>query len=345
MDKIRLTKEIKRRGLELGFSKVGITTADDFTEFEAEIRSRPEYEPWTDKNMFLGPGSKPRSFYPEAKSIVCAAFGFADVLFPEELDRHVARAYLVRAYRPVANYSCGIRVSAFRNFLESLGCKIYSGDIRIPDRAACARAGITTYGRNTFAYTENDGSFIILYTFIIDVELLYDKPTVECKCPPDCSICRDVCPTSAIKSPGKLLPQNCMLYLNRLNDYIPAELRDGIGVNIHGCDNCQKSCPRNKKILKKAARKDPFLEELKKEFDLENILYMEENDEFYKDVIYPIMNTYNLHIDLFRRNAAIALGNKNNPAHLPALKHAAKSENPIVREAAEWAINKLAPPR
>ena len=34
---MEIAKKIKRKGLELGFSKVGITTADDFTEYEAEI--------------------------------------------------------------------------------------------------------------------------------------------------------------------------------------------------------------------------------------------------------------------------------------------------------------------
>lgn len=44
MNKAELTKKIKMKGLELGFSKVGITDADYFTEYEEEIRSRPDYD-------------------------------------------------------------------------------------------------------------------------------------------------------------------------------------------------------------------------------------------------------------------------------------------------------------
>ena len=42
MDKKELTRKIKMKGLELGFSKVGMTNADDFIEYEQEIRSRPD---------------------------------------------------------------------------------------------------------------------------------------------------------------------------------------------------------------------------------------------------------------------------------------------------------------
>jgi len=340
MEKSKLSREIKLKGLELGFSKVGVTTADDFTEFESEIRSRPDYDLWVNtKRAFLGQGSRPRSFYPEARSIVCAVYSFAGIKFPEELDRYVGRAYLSRAFRPLEGSSCRLRINEFRKFLESLGCSIYAGDIRIPDRFACARAGVVTYGNNNFAYTEGDGSFIILYTFLVDMELEYDEPTVENNCPPDCHACIDACPTQAIISPTRLHPQNCLLYSHISKEPVPVEIRQRTGTYIHGCDICQKACPRNKKILENASRKDGYLEALKEEFDLEKILLMD--DIYYKDIVYPIMYNYIHDIDIFKRNAAIALGNTNDRSHVPALKQAARSQNPFVRDAAEWSIERL----
>jgi len=41
------------------------------------------------------------------------------------------------------------------------------------------------------------------------------------------------------------------------------------------------------------------------------------------------------------RNAAIALGTQGNPASLPALQRALHDSEPLVREAAEWAIERL----
>lgn len=341
MDKKDLTKKIKMKGLELGFSKVGITNADDFTEYEEEIRSRPDYDLWvnTKRGAYLGQGSRPRSFYPEAKSIVCAVYGFSNILFPDEFSKYVGHAYLSRSYIPLEDSSCGIRVKGFSDYLESMGCSLYKGEIDIPNRMACARAGVISYGKNNFAYTKEDGSFVILYTFVIDTELVYDEPTVECKCPPNCTACIDACPTRAILSPGRLHPQNCMLYNHVLKDYIPNEIREALGTYIHGCDICQKVCPRNKKILERASQKDLFLEELKEDFDLEKVLLMD--DKYYHDVVHPIMYNYIRDIDLFRRNAAIALGNTNDPAHIPALEKAMENHNPLVKDAVKWAIDKL----
>ena len=106
-----------------------------------------------------------------------------------------------------------------------------------------------------------------------------------------------------------------------------------------GVISVKKPVPRNKKILEKASRKDWFLEELKKDFDLEKVLLMD--DGYYKDVVHPIMYNYIRDIDLFKRNAAIALGNTNNPSHIPALEKAVQNQNPLVRDASEWAIKKL----
>jgi epoxyqueuosine reductase len=204
---------------------------------------------------------------------------------------------------------------------------------------ACARAGIITYGKNNFAYTEKDGSFIILYTLVVNATLEYDEPTITCNCPPNCQACIKACPTQAIAQERRLLPLNCILLNNIRNMFIPNELRESLGTKIHGCDECQLACPRNKEVLAKASRKDLFLEELKKDFDLEKILLLDE--DYYEDVVRPIMYNYIRDMELFRRNAAIALGNTGDSSHIPALEKAMRSKNPLVVDAAQWAIVKL----
>ena len=330
-----LSERIKMKGLELGFSKVGITSADDFTEYEEELLKRPDY----DFLSGLKKGARPRDFYPEAESIICAAYSYAGIKFPEELDRYIGRAYLSRSYNPLEESAAALRVSGFRRFLESSGCRLYSGDISVPMRAACARAGIVSFGKNNFAYTEEDGSFVILYTFITNKVLEYDEPDTECRCPPGCTKCIDACPSHAIISPGRLHPQNCLLLSHMRKDDISDEMQENTGTYIYGCDICQKACPRNKKILERASGRDPFLEELKKEFDLEKVLAAD--DVYYNEVIYPVMHSYISDKDIFRRNAAAALGNTNDPSHIPALKLAVQSENPMVSRAALQAVKKL----
>jgi len=340
MSKIDLTRKLKMKALELGFSKVGITTTEEFAGHAQELRTRPDYAPWvnTPQTGRLIDGCRPKEFYPEGNSIICTVYGFGDMLYPEELTPYVGRTYLSRSYSPLAESACGIRENAFKAYIKSLGIALYEGDVDLPKRMACARAGITTFGKNNFAYTKEDGSFIILYTFLVDAALEYDEPTMICDCPSKCQECIKACPTQAIQEERRLQPMNCVLMNNILGAPNPA-LFEKLGTKIHGCDECQLACPKNKKVIEKMSRKDWFLEELKSDFDLEKILLMK--DDYYQDVVRPIMYNYIQDMDIFRRNAAVALGNTGDPSHIPALRMAMEDNNPSVVEAAQWAIDKL----
>ena len=122
------TKKIKMKALELGFSSVGITTADDFTDYETEIRNREDYKIWCDGPYgYLADGARPHSYYPQGKSIICTTYGFGDFDYPKELTQYIGRAYLSRAYLPEPNSACGIRVKEFERYIRSLGIDIYNG--------------------------------------------------------------------------------------------------------------------------------------------------------------------------------------------------------------------------
>ena len=340
--KKELSAEIKMKGLELGFAKVGITNADSFPEYIEEIYSDPDYGygAWleNDLSFHVAQGAQPKLIFPEAKSIICAVYGYGDIVYPDKLSKYIGYSYLSRSYSPLKTSSCGIRVESFKNYLTTRGCKLYTGDIAVPARRACARAGIVDFGKNNFAYTVNEGSFIILYTFIVDVELEYDKPTTKSKCSEGCTLCADACPTKAL-SPGKLIPARCVLFNNMSPFEIPYDVRDGMGTRIHGCDICQKVCPRNKRVLGNASRHDYFLNELNDKFDIRKVLLMD--NEYYDQVIYPIMHNYIKDINLFRRNAAIAMGNSGDPSYIPDLERVLDNENDQVKDAAQWAIKKL----
>lgn len=343
-----LTEKIKQKGLELGFSHVGITTADNFPEYEAEIRSREDYAMWTDDDRSKYPGrsylsmaAQPKKFYPQGKSIICATYGYGSYLYPEELTKYVARAYLSRSYVPLDDMQAGIRLREFKRYIKSLGIEMYEGEHELPQRAACARAGIITYGKNNFAYTNEDGSFNILYTFLVDTELAYDTPTVRCDCPSNCTKCIDACPTQAIIRAGRLAPKDCAMNLHQMpvGDF-PQQLWDKFGTRIHGCDECQLACPRNQAVIKKAAHKDMLLENLKDKFDLEKVLMLDA--DYYEEVVKPVMFNYIRDMNIFRRNAAIALGNTGDAAHLPALRKALEMyDNAELQKAVQWAIGRI----
>jgi epoxyqueuosine reductase len=57
----------------------------------------------------------------------------------------------------------------------NVGCEIDTG-IFIPERRAASRAGVTTFGKNNFAYARGTGSLILLSSIVADKELEYDAP-------------------------------------------------------------------------------------------------------------------------------------------------------------------------
>lgn len=337
-----MEERIKRKGAELGFSNVGFAELRDYPEYLDEARSRAHYEIFAEADdALLTRLSQAKTLNPWAKSIVCATLGFAYIDYPENLLRSVARTYLARVYSPQSGTVHAFQVEALAMFLEELGMRVERNQFVVPQRVACAEAGITTFGNNNFAYTEQDGSFVILVTFLVDRELEPTGNGIKNGCPPDCSLCMEACPTGAITGPCQLDLDRCILFNNQR--FAPGA-QEGIwpvmGERIHGCDACQTVCPRNHHVLANATVKDPFLELLVQEFDLERILMLDE--PYYQRVVQPIMYNYISDLDIFRRNAAVALGNTGDAGHLPALREArARTENPDVLKAIDWAIERL----
>lgn len=77
----------------------------------------------------------------------------------------------------------------------------------------------------------------------------------------------------------------------------------------------------------------------KDEFDLGKILL--HDDKYYEEVINPIMYNYITDLDLFRRNAAIAIGNSEDPSYIPVLEKALKYDNLEIKKIVQWALDKL----
>lgn len=337
-----IEERIVRKGLELGFSNVGFTPARDYPEYLEEVRSRPNYDVFAGgEDSFMENLSKTKTLNPWAKSVVCATLGFASTDYPENLLESVARTYLARVYFPPEGMVHAFQVEALASFIEGLGMRVERNQFLMPQRITCAEAGVTTFGNNNFAYTEQDGSFVILVTFLVDRELEPTGGTIANGCPQGCTRCVDACPTGAIIAPRNLDLDRCILFNNqRFEPGAQEEIWAAMGKRIHGCDVCQTVCPRNHGVLKRATAKDPFLELLSGEFDLEKILALDE--AYYEDVVYPIMYNYIHDMDVFRRNAAIALGNTGDPSHLPALREARdRTENPHVLKAIDWSLARL----
>jgi epoxyqueuosine reductase len=343
-----LSEEIKDFALDLGYSKVGIAEAEPFPEYIAELKSRYQMYSW----FIEGPrqlmrGADPRSLMPEAKSIVVVAHDFYKTSFPEELLGRIGRLYQARAYGAPSHRLNGARRQLMKDFLEKNGCKVLADPV-IPARLSAARAGVATYGRNTFAFAEGIGSFIVISTFLVDKELEYDRSTMEVKCPPKCTACIDACPTRAILEPLRMNPFRCIAFntftaqdgrTGGISSYIPPDIREKMGGWIHGCDICQEVCPRNQKKLKVTLPPDEYLTKIAKGFSLAKLLKLP--DEFFIQTVQSLMYNYISEKKYFQRNAAIAMGNSGDSSFVPVLAESMQGAEGMVRGYVAWALGKI----
>lgn len=341
-----LTKEIKSFALDLGYCKVGCISVDSFADYTEILKSRSEhYEFWIQQPLGPMRGANPKEFMPSAKSVIVLVWDYFQKDFPKVLTDKIGRIYLSRSYLAPENRISSARIKLMEEFLISKGCKVNT-KINVPARWAAAKAGVTTFGKNTFASVQGIGSFIVISTIVIDQELDYDQPTMDCLCSPNCSACMDICPTQAIYEPFKMNPSKCLGFnawsrqeKNNIPTVIPKEIREKMGTHIHGCDLCQEVCPRNQNKLKSKFPKDEFLEEISQNFTLHEILHM--SDDFYREKIHPIMYNYMEEFKYFKRNAAVAIGNTKDPRMLPELEKALGDEEELVRIHVAWAIGHI----
>jgi epoxyqueuosine reductase len=346
-----LTEDIKDFSLDLGFSRVGVTTSDPFPDYIAEIKARKDmYDFYINRPTQPLKGAEPKSLMPSAKSIVIVVYDAFKESFPEKLVGKIGRIYQARCYLPPSHRINGARHRLMRDFLESNGCQV-DHEIRVPERLAACRAGTVTYGYNGFAFVDGIGSYVVISGFVIDKELEYDEPTYEVKCPPKCTLCIDACPTGSLYEPMKIDPRLCIGfnhwvtqekgdgYTGAVGSYIPPEIREKMDTWIHGCDICQDVCPRNQKILQAQLPQNEFLARVADDFELTKLLNL--SDEFFTKRVQPLMYNYINKKKYFQRNAAIAIGNTGNPVYVPDLEQAMKDPEGLVRGYAAWALGKI----
>jgi epoxyqueuosine reductase len=110
-----------------------------------------------------------------------------------------------------------------------------------------------------------------------------------------------------------------------------------LGDWVFGCDICQEVCPWNRKAppsREPAFQPRPDLEAL----DLLELLNLSETEFRARFRGTALMRARRRGLV---RNAALVLGNRADPAALPALRQALTDTEPVIREAAQWAIQRI----
>lgn len=342
-----LKERIRQKALEMGYPDLGFTGVEPLELYTREVRTRPEMYDWVNTEAFSPVrGASPGVKHPWARSLLVLIRNYHRKSFPKSLVGRFGRCYQVDERKIKGEEHR--RFAAFLEFLRQEGLDArYEGEI--PARMAAARAGVTTYGKNCFAYARksmDQASWLESLTILLDAELEPDEPSVQVGCPEDCDErCAKACPTGALYAPLKMNPRRCIAYLTYYGpELTPRELRRPMGTWVYGCDRCQEACPRNHPLMKKDLPQNRELEDAAGDLGLTALLGMSQSH--YEEKVWPrffYMSKQSL--DRWQMNAARALGNRRDPDSVPGLSRAL-GESPFenVRAMSAWALAQIGGP-
>ena len=344
-----LKEKIKAKATQLGFILAGVTTPEPPTHYST-------FEHWLARGHngtmdYLASDrsrvrrADPREILPECKSILVLATPYNPPLAMRDYEALRQEGPGVRGQ--IASYAWGNdyhdilpkRMKELVQFIEQqaggpLKNRWYTDSGPILERELAQRAGIGWIGKNTCLIHPKHGSYFLLSEILLDLVLEPDPPFIIDQCG-TCRRCLEACPTDCILPNRTIDATRCISYLTiELKDDIPPELRDKIGDWVFGCDICQMVCPWNR-----------FAEEGDAAFGDQNPIHaltdelsastQEFNQRFKRTPIKRAKRRGYL------RNVAVALGNTGDMLALPVLQNALNDEEPLVREHAHWAIEKI----
>ncbi len=341
-DPALIAAQLRAEARRLGFSRVGITSLVEPPHHEA-------FRGWLARGLAGPLGEWMDRHEPLRRSAVALLDGAASVVM---LATDHATLPDSRGCPPgqgrVARYAWGddyhdllrARVNDLSVWLESCvpGCRTRGvvDSAPIAERDFAWAAGLGWFGKNTMLIDPKAGSYFLLTAFLTDVVLPADGPLQTDHCG-TCTACLDACPTGALPEPGVLDAARCISAITVESQApVALDLRPGMGDWIFGCDICQEVCPWN--------RHAPGSSELtfqprggEATLSLAGLLSLDEQafrKRFKGSAIKRAKRTGLL------RSAAIALGNQPDLASFRALAAAAGDADPVIREAAEWALGR-----
>ena len=225
---------------------------------------------------------------------------------------------------------------------RSVHARVYVDTGPILERDLARRAGLGWFGKNSCLIHPERGSFMVLGTLLVALDLEPDAPFATEHCG-SCTKCLDACPTQAFTSAYVLDATQCISYLTiEYRGTIDPALRDRMGEWLYGCDVCQDVCPWNQKFARSAPAASLGAFDHLAHADPLAWLALEDDAMAHRAFAgTPVMRATRR---TAVRNAAIVLGNRDAPGDREALDSAcARETDELVREHIDWAIARTTP--
>ncbi|APZ99788.1 tRNA epoxyqueuosine(34) reductase QueG [Sphingopyxis sp. QXT-31] len=291
-----------------------------------------------------GERGSPQGLWPAVQSVIALGMSYAPAADPLALAEVPERGR-ISVYAQGGDYHDVVK-KALKHVARWLVAEAKGAEVKVfvdtapvMEKPLSAAAGLGWQGKHTNMVSRDHGSWLFLGAIYTTLDLAPSVPARD-TCG-SCTACQEACPTDAFPAPYRLDARRCISYLTiEHGGPIPFEFRRALGNRIYGCDDCLAVCPwnkfadtaaRNKAFLPRAELAAPALGDL---LDLDDAGFRQ---------VFAGSPIKRIGRDRMVRNAAIAAGNSGDVRFRPLLERLKSDENPVVAEAAEWALGELAP--
>ncbi|HEY2133276.1 MAG TPA: tRNA epoxyqueuosine(34) reductase QueG [Acetobacteraceae bacterium] len=340
---IAAAADIRARALALGFSAVGFAPAALGPEARSRLKELVAFGQHGDMGWLaerMDQRSHPQSLWPEARSVICLGLSYA----PEE-------DALANLGRPdIGNLSVYARNRDYhdvmKGLLKHLGqfivsrfgpqIKVFVDTAPVMEKPLAEQAGLGWQGKHTNLVSRQHGSWLFLGEIYTTLDLPPDPPHGQ-HCG-SCTRCMAACPTDAFPAPYRLDATRCISYLTiEHRGPIPHEFRAAMGNRIYGCDDCLAVCPWNRFARATGHAKLQAREEL----TAPRLAELAALDDAAFRALFAGSPIKRIGRGRFVRNVLIAIGNSRDLSLEPAARHLVADADPVVAEAAAWALTRL----
>ncbi|MFN3865005.1 MAG: tRNA epoxyqueuosine(34) reductase QueG [Erythrobacter sp.] len=286
--------------------------------------------------------SSPQGLWPAARSVIALGMSYAPAHDPLALERSGTHAR-ISVYAQGRDYHDVVkkRLKALARWLvetvPGARVKVFVDTAPVMEKPIAEAAGIGWQGKHTNLVSPTHGSWLFLGAIYTTLELAPAQAHRD-QCG-TCRACLDACPTQAFPAPYRLDARRCISYLTiEHKGPVPQELREAIGNRIYGCDDCLAVCPWNKFAHATQAMKE-FLP--RAELVAPRLGELLALDDAGFRVLFSGSPIKRIGRNRFIRNCLYAAGNSGNPGLVPPVAALTADPDPVVAEAAQWALGRL----
>ena len=283
----------------------------------------------------------PRAMWPDARSAIVLGLNYGPDRDPLEGLKARSRA-AISVYAQGDDYHELIkkRLKRLASWIQARfggEVKVFVDTAPLMEKPLAEAAGIGWQGKHTNLVSREFGSWLFLGAILTTLALEPDAAG-EDSCG-SCRACLDICPTGAFPAPYQLDARACLSYLTIEHaGPIPERYRTALGNRIYGCDDCLAVCPWNKfaresreaALHARAALQSPPLADLAA---LDDAAFR---------ALFSRSPVKRIGRARFVRNVLYAIGNSGDAALIPAAQARLADADAAVRDAATWALSRLA---